>query len=175
MSERTEAELRRILASARAPLSEAVDRVRAQARPPAVELGDRPGPGAGAPGRDPAKDGAVGDLVATCVLWSQAWDPAALAELHALVDEADGARRLLAVEPVPALGLARLGQRVGRRWLHRRHGHHFERDLPRELRAVGFQVFAIDRFRTDRFGLATYALLVLGPRRDGRRAPTRSR
>lgn len=40
-----------------------------------------------------------------------------------------------------------------------------------ELRRAGFQVFAIDRFRTDRLGLRTYAYLEVGPRRfDGARA-----
>ena len=72
-----------------------------------------------------------------------------------------GSHRLLAVEPVAGIGWRRLVQGVLTPWWRRRLGHHFNRDLPIELRAAGFTVDQIDRFTAGPLGLQSYAYIEL--------------
>ncbi|MEM8923939.1 MAG: hypothetical protein AAGD35_10595, partial [Actinomycetota bacterium] len=136
MSERTEAELRRILASASITVADGVAAARARAGADPVPVPDRP------PMVMPADEGRP--LLADRVLWHRRWDEPALVALRNTL----GHRRLHAVEPAPCLGTARLFQWLLGPWWRRRLGHDFNRDLPMELRRAGFQIFAIDRFRT---------------------------
>ncbi|MEM9134568.1 MAG: hypothetical protein AAF962_02635 [Actinomycetota bacterium] len=169
MSERTEAELARILSGA----SHTVEASITVARQRAIErAGRQAAAGVAAPDVRELPEvappvasmaevtGTDGDLVATVVLWGPTWDRAALSELCRLLE----GRRLFAVEPVPTLGVRRLVQRMLAPLWRRLLGHDFECDVPVELRQAGFQIFAIDRFAVDRLGLRTYAYLELGPR-----------
>jgi len=78
-----------------------------------------------------------------CALWT--WSAADLDRLSRLLQERNGV--LVFLEPTAGLGLRRAGQRLGRPWFERRLGHHFERDVPAELRAAGFIVTTQVRFR----------------------------
>lgn len=154
MSERTEAELARILSGASATVAASLAVARARLRPPGRQLPPTP------PLADGGSATADGDLLSDRVLWDQRWDRAALRRLCGQLD----GRRLYAVEPVPTLGLARALQRLLGRYWRRRLGHDFDCDVPHELRRAGFQIFTIDRFAVDRWGLRTYAYLEVGPR-----------
>jgi len=100
-----------------------------------------------------------GGVISTMVLWAPPWDHRALVELR----EQLGSRRLIAVEPVSALGLRRAGQRLATPLLRRRFGLDFNRDLPRELRLAGFAIEAADRFTAGTLSIETYAYLELRP------------
>lgn len=169
MSERTEAELARILSGAShtvdASISVARERALARAGQRAaageVVVDVRELPAVAPPVASVAEVvGTTGDLVATVALWGPTWDDAALTALCGLLD----GRWLFAVEPVPTLGVRRLIQRALAPLWRRLLGHDFECDVPAELRQAGFQIFTIDRFAVDRLGLRTYAYLELGPR-----------
>ncbi|MEL7155055.1 MAG: hypothetical protein AAFN30_00495 [Actinomycetota bacterium] len=154
MSERTEAELARILSGASATVAASLAIARSRMRPPGRQVPPAP------PLPEGSSAASEGDLLADRVLWHPSWDGAALRRLCGQL----GDRRLFAVEPVPTLGTARLGQRLLGPYWRRRLGHDFEADVPRELRRAGFQIFVIDRFAVDPLGLQTYAYLEVGPR-----------
>ena len=86
-------------------------------------------------------DGAV--LGADMVLWT--WNTAELAQLSTAVASIAGT--LVFLEPTAGLGIRRMTQRIGRRWFRRARGHHYERDVPAELRAAGFIVTTQVRLR----------------------------
>ncbi len=169
MSERTEAELARILsgashtveASVAVARDKAVERAQARSAADGSVVDVRELPVVAPPvATMAAVIGEHGDLVASQVLWGPTWDWASLSELCRLLED----RRLFAVEPVPTLGVRRWAQRALAPWWRRVLGHDFERDVPVEVRKAGFQIFAIDRFAVGRLGLRTYAYLELGPR-----------
>ena len=108
-----------------------------------------------------------GDVVATNVLWDRRWTMAALADLCQQL----GDRRLFVIEPTPALGLRRVVQWLTSRWLRRRVGHDFDRDLPVDLRRAGLQIFTIERFSVGQTTLRTYFYAELGQRRFERPRP----
>lgn len=93
-------------------------------------------------------------VVADCVLWDERWSVDHLARL-ARDDSAHNsagtrARWLVFVEPVIDLGWrAALARRLAARD-RGRYGHHFTRDLPRDLRAAGLTVTTVVRFDVDR-------------------------
>ena len=72
-----------------------------------------------------------------------------------------GSGRLIAVEPVAGLGVHRGIQWILTLWWRRRLGHHFNRDLPMELRAAGFTTETVDRFTVGRLSVRTYAYMEL--------------
>jgi hypothetical protein len=130
-------------------VAEALARARARLTSPIHELGPDP--------LQPWPERHVGGVLCDGVLWAPAWDHDALVEVrHRL-----GSRRLIAVEPVSGLGLRRVVQWLATPSLRRRLGHHFNRDLPIELRAAGFTIDAIDRFSPGRLTARTYAYLEL--------------
>lgn len=102
---------------------------------------------------DSAADFGDAPVLARCVLWSPAWDRAALTELHRRLN----GNRLIFVEPTAGLGRRRLAQRAGRRLWLRRHGHDYERDVPAELRSAGFMINTLDRFAVGPGSIQMYA------------------
>lgn len=87
-------------------------------------------------------------VTADCVLWT--WSPESLAELSAAMRSA-GDVNLAFVEPTAGLGLRHRAQLAAGPWLARRTGHRHHRDIPHELRQVGFVVTTTVRF-TDGIG-----------------------
>ena len=75
-------------------------------------------------------------IVADLVLWS--WTDGELNQLAELVRERGGL--LLFTEPTAGLGWRRVAQQLGRKFFERRRGHHYRRDVPAELRALGLIV-----------------------------------
>lgn len=87
-------------------------------------------------------------VLSDTVLWQ--WPDWALHRLSDLLLARGGI--LVFVEPTAGLAIRRVGQRLGRRWLRRRLGHDFERDIPADLRAAGFVVTTQVRLRHGRVG-----------------------
>ena len=104
------------------------------------------------PGDHPDVPPGAGVVVADMVLWQVA--PADLRTMATALDR----RVLLFLEPTAELGWRRLVHRVGRRWWRRRLGHHFECDVPAELRAAGLAVTEIDRFGVGPRQVRSYVL-----------------
>lgn len=114
-------------------------------------------------GADPSAplDTSGGDVVASHTLWRPQWGAD---ELSALC-ESLGERRLFVVEPTSGLGYRRLLQWLAAPLWRRRLGYDYNRDLPTDLRAAGFQIHAIDRFTVGRLTIRTYFYGELGRRR----------
>ena len=76
------------------------------------------------------------------------WSPAQLGKLSDLLKQADG--DLVFIEPTAGLGLRRVVQLAAGPAFQRLRGHDYRRDVPAELRSVGFIVTTQVRLR-DRF------------------------
>jgi len=92
-------------------------------------------------------------LVADTVLWAATW-----LQLRNLAARIEGDRVLHYLEPTAELGWRRAVHRIGRPLCHRLVGHHFERDIPADLRAAGLVVTEMTRFGTGPGQLWSYVI-----------------
>ncbi|MEM9561704.1 MAG: hypothetical protein AAGA93_03735 [Actinomycetota bacterium] len=112
-------------------------------------------------GIDPVTDSAVtgsgdagpGAVVADTVLWRTG-----RADLRRLAASLTPERPLYFLEPAAELGWRRLVHRIGRPGWRRLAGHHFEFDVPVELRVVGLVVTDLVRFGVGPAGVRSYAM-----------------
>lgn len=123
----------------------------ASTAPGPVQHLDRPG-GAGTD-RWPAIDPTAPVVVADGVLWQ-----ATGAQLAALSASLRRGQVLVFLEPTAEIGWRRTVQRVGRPLWRRLSGHHFDTDVPEDLRRAGLQVTDLNRFGVGPAELRSYAL-----------------
>lgn len=90
-------------------------------------------------------------VVADMALWS-----ADVSSLEALADGLAPGGTLLFLEPTADLGWRSVLHRFGSRLWRLRYGHHFETDVPAQLRAAGFVVTTTDRFGLGPRGIRSY-------------------
>jgi len=113
---------------------------------------------------DPTDRGGSGDVVVSSLLHGEPWDIPTVSAVCARMAEGAGSGRLLFLEPTASSGWRALIQRSSGfgllldRGLGRRlgGGHHFDRDVPEEIRAAGFMINTLDRFSLGPLGIGTY-------------------